>query len=120
MFNDTNKEHHGSYLTNDKERGTVIRSGSASVECKQRVEVGHPKGAKQTAMKDQENNFYSLYLARSSEHVIKEMREGWFEDTEFFPGVIFSGDMKETVQDLFVWNEHIVAFLICWRTMVTL
>jgi len=63
MFNDTNKEHHGSYLTNDKERGTVIRSGSASVECKQRVEVGHPKGAKQTAMKDQENNFYSLYLA---------------------------------------------------------
>lgn len=66
MFNDTNKEHHGSYLTNDKERGTVIRSGSASVECKQRVEVGHPKGAKQTAMKDQENNFYSLYLARSS------------------------------------------------------
>lgn len=52
--------------------------------------------------------------------MIKEMREGWFEDTEFFPGVIFSGDMKETVQDLFVWNEHIVAFLICWRTMVTL
>jgi len=111
MFNDTNEEHHGSYLAKDRERGTVIRSGSASVGCKQRVQVGHPKGAKQTAMKDQENHFYSLYPARSSEHVIEEMREGWFEDIEFFPGIIFSDVKKEAVQALFVWNEHIVAFL---------
>ena len=89
MFTDETKHHHGSYLAIDLERMFVIRSGSASVGCAERVYVAHPKGSKLLNLRDAQNQFYSRYPNRLlAKNVIESIRRGWFEDIQFFPGII--------------------------------
>jgi hypothetical protein len=112
MFTDETKHHHGSYLAIDLERMFVIRSGSASVGCAERVYVAHPKGSKLLNLRDAQNQFYSRYPNRLlAKNVIESIRRGWFEDIQFFPGIIFADENKKDVQDLFEWDEHTLAYL---------
>ena len=79
MFNDNNILHHGSYLARDTERNIIIRSGSTSIECKETVRIGHPKGSKLVNEKHRNNQFYCLYPSLcAKDKVIEDMRKGWF------------------------------------------
>ena len=111
MFTAETKTHHGSYLALDLSRGYFVRAGSAAVGCMERTEIGHPKGSRQSTSSDQRSKFYSCYPDKTSEHVIEEIRKGWFTDIQFSPGIIFSEDNKGKVQNLFEWDAEITAYL---------
>ena len=112
MFNYNNILHHGSYLARDTERNIIIRSGSASIGCKERVRIGHPKGSKLANEKYRNNQFYCSYPSLcAKDKVIENLRKGCFSDIEFFPGIIFSERNKNDVQEILEFDSHIEAYL---------
>ena len=112
MFNYNNILHHVSYLARDTERNIIIRSGSASIGCKERVRIGHPKGSKLANEKHRNNQFYCSYPSLCvKDKVIENLRKGWFSDIEFFPGIIYSERNKNDVQDILEFDSHIEAYL---------
>ncbi len=69
------------------------------------------KGSKQTTQDDGWSKFYSYYPDKSSPSIIESIHRGWFSDIQFSPGIIFSEENKQSVHELFRWDDNIVAYL---------
>ncbi len=111
MFTSVTEKYLGTYLAMDKNHGYFVRVGSAAVGCDKRTLVGHVKGSKQTTQDDGWSKFYSYYPDKSSPSIIESIRRGWFSDIQFSPGIIFSEENKQSVHELFCWDDDIVAYL---------